>query len=64
MILVGVAVLILLASFVVNVLVVILQLLAVIAGILLILGGVALLVGRRWWRRGGPSDWGAPPASM
>ncbi|MDA4127137.1 MAG: hypothetical protein OK452_08065 [Thaumarchaeota archaeon] len=60
MILVGALVLILLAGFVVNIIVVILQLLAVIAGIFLVLGGIALLVGGRWWRRG-PWDWEQPP---
>lgn len=51
MILFGVAVLVVLASFVVSILVVILQLLAVIVGIFLVLGGIVLLVfGRRPWR--------------
>ncbi len=62
MILVGAFVLILLAGFVVNIIVVILQLLAVIIGIFLVLGGLVLLVGRRWWRRG-PWDMEQAPAS-
>ena len=60
MILVGIAVLILLASFVVSVIVTILELLVVMVGILLVLGGIAvLLFGRRVWRRG-PWGWGPP----
>ena len=50
MILVGIAVLILLASFVVSVIVTLLELLVVMVGILLVLGGIAvLLFGRRVW---------------
>ena len=63
MILVGVAVLILLSSFIVSVIVTILELLAVVVGVILIFGGVAvLLFGRRMWRRG-PWGWDRPPAS-
>ena len=63
MVLAGVAILILLASFIVSVNVTLLELLAVIVGILLVLGGIALLLfGRRMWRRG-PWWWGGPPAS-
>lgn len=60
MVLVGVAVLILLAGFLVSVIVTILELLAVIMGIALIIGGLAMLLfGRRVWRRG-PWGWGPP----
>lgn len=60
MVLVGVAVLILLAGFVVSVIVTILELLAVLLGIFLVIGGVAvLLFGRRLWRRG-RWGWGPP----
>jgi hypothetical protein len=63
MTLVGVALLILLAGFVVSVIVTLLELLAVIVGVILILGGIAMLIfGRRIWRRG-PWGWGGPPAS-
>jgi uncharacterized membrane protein HdeD (DUF308 family) len=63
MILVGAVVLIVLGSFLVNVLVTILELLAVIVGIVLVLGGIAMLLfRRRFWRRG-PPGWGPPPAS-
>ncbi len=63
MILVGVAVLILLAGFIVSVIVTLLELLAVIIGIVLILAGIAaLVVGPRWWRRR-PFDWDEHPAS-
>lgn len=62
MILVGAAVLILLAGFIVSVIVTLLELLAVIVGIVLVLGGVAaLVVGPRWWRRR-PFDWDEHPA--
>ncbi|MDG7007450.1 MAG: hypothetical protein JRN06_04300 [Nitrososphaerota archaeon] len=63
MILVGVAVLVLLASFIASVIVTLLELLAVIVGLALVLGGIAMLLfGRRMWRRG-PWRWGGPPAS-
>jgi len=63
MILVGAVVLLVLASFIVSVIVTILELLAVIVGIILILGGIVFIVfGRRGWRRG-PWDWGENPAS-
>ena len=62
MILVGIAALILLASFVVSVIVTLLELLAVVVGVVLILGGIAMLFfGRRMWRRG-PWGWGEHPA--
>lgn len=63
MILVGVAVIILLSSFIVSVIVTLLELLAVIAGVALIVGGIAMLLfGRRTWRRG-PWVREMPPAS-
>lgn len=51
MIVVGALVLILLSSFVVSVLIMILELLAVVVAILLILVGLVLFVGGRWWGR-------------
>ena len=63
MILAGVAVLILLAGFIVSVIVILLELLAVIVGVVLILGGIDMLIfGRRIWRRG-PWGRGEHPAS-
>jgi hypothetical protein len=63
MILFGGVVLLVLASFIVSVIVTILELLAVIIGIILVIGGIALIVfGRRGWRRG-PWDWGGNPSS-
>lgn len=60
MVLVGLAILILLASFVVSIIVTIIELLVVIVGIFLILGGLAMLIfGRRGWRRGS-WIWGGP----
>ena len=58
--LVGAAVLILLAGFLVSVIVTILELLAVVAGVVLIIGGIAMLLlgGRVWKRR--PWGWGPP----
>lgn len=62
MILVGAAVLILLAGFLVSVIVTLLELLAVVAGFILVLGGVAMLLfGRRVWRRR-PWGWEGPPS--
>jgi membrane protein implicated in regulation of membrane protease activity len=61
MVLLGVAILILLASFLVAVIVVLLEFIAVAIGIFLILGGLALLFGRRWMRR--RWDTGQHPAS-
>jgi len=62
MILVGFIVLIVLASFIVSVIVTILELLAVIVGIILVLGGIALVIfGRKGWRLR-PWDWGENPA--
>lgn len=58
MIVVGVVILVLLASFVVNLLVVILQLLAVVIGIVLVLGGIAMVLFGRWFWRQGPRGWG------
>ncbi len=52
MVILGVAVLVILASFVVTVIVDLLKLVAVGVGILLILGGLAFLFGRRWMRKG------------
>ncbi len=61
MILIGALVLILLSSFIVNVIVTLLELLAVIVGVVLVLGGIAMLIfGRRFWGRRGWS-WGPPP---
>jgi membrane-bound ClpP family serine protease len=54
MIVLGLLILVFLASFVVSVILVILQLLAVVVGILLVAGGVALLVFGRWLRGDGP----------
>jgi len=60
MILVGVAVLILLASFIVSVIVTLLELLAVIVGIILVVAGIGILLfGRRRWRRA-PWGWDMP----
>jgi len=63
MVLFGIALLILLASFIVSVIVTLLELLAAIVAVVLILGGIAMfLFGRRmWWR--GPWGWGEHPAS-
>jgi hypothetical protein len=63
MALVGVAILILLASFVVSVIVTLLELLAVIIGVALIIGGMAMLLFGRRMRGRGPWSWGGPPAS-
>ena len=56
MILAGALVLVLLSSFIVSVLVTLLELLAAIVGIALVLGGIAMLIsgGRDWrgWRWG------------
>jgi hypothetical protein len=63
MALVGVVILIVLASFILSVIVFLLELVAVIIGIVLVLGGVAMvLYGRKWW---GGERWerGPPPAS-
>lgn len=62
MVVLGIAVLVLLASFLVAVIVVLLEFIAVAIGILLILGGLALLFGRRWMRKGRWES-GPPPAS-
>lgn len=62
MIVVGALILILMASFVVNVIVMILELLAVVVGIVLVLGGVAMLMFGRWFLGRGPRNWG-PPSS-
>ena len=52
MIVTGVIVLILLASFIFTVIVFLLELLAVIIGIVLVLGGIAAIaVGPKWWKR-------------
>jgi amino acid permease len=59
MIIVGLAVLILMASFVVSLIWVILQLLVVIVGIILVFGGIAALLFGRRFRRGGPWDRGS-----
>ena len=58
----GVAILVLLAGFILKVLVFILDSAAVFIGILLVLGGLALLFGRKWMRRSGPR-WGPSPAN-
>ena len=51
---------ILLASFVVSVIVIILELFVVVVGIILIVAGIAMvLLGGRSWR-GGPWKWGPP----
>lgn len=63
MVLAGLVILILLASFVVSVIFVILELLAVIVGIVLVLGGIAMFLFGRGFRRWGPREWGPPPAS-
>jgi len=60
MVLAGALILVLLGSFIVSVIVVVLQLLAVIVGIILVLGGIAMfLFGHRFGRRrpweGGPA---------
>jgi hypothetical protein len=60
MIVVGVAILVLLASFVVDVLFIILQLLAVIIGIVLVLGGIAMLFFGRWFWGRRSSHWEQP----
>jgi protein-S-isoprenylcysteine O-methyltransferase Ste14 len=61
MILVGAVVLILLASFIVSVLITILELFAVIVGVILVLGGIAVfLFGGRWWGR---RPWDEHPAA-
>lgn len=63
MILVGVAVIILLASFIVSVIVTLLELLAAVVGVVLVVGGIAMILfGRRMWRRG-PWGWGEHPAN-
>ena len=60
MILLGAAVLIFLAGFIVNFIVTLLEILAVIAGVVLVLGGIAMLLfGRRAWSRG-PWGWNGP----
>lgn len=56
MIIAGFIVLFLLASFIIGVIVFLLELLAVMVGIVLVLGGIAaIVIGPRWKRR--PWDW-------
>ena len=63
MMLLGAAVLILLAGFIVQFIVTLLEVLAVIVGAILLLGGLALLIlGGRGWRRR-PCGWDAPPSN-
>ncbi len=62
MILLGAAVLALLAGFIITIIVTLLKLIAVAIGIILIVAGVALLVGRRWLK-GPPWMWSRPPSS-
>ena len=63
MMLLGAAVLILLAGFIVQFIVTLLEVLAVIVGVILLLGGLALLIlGGRGWRRR-PWGWDAPPSN-
>jgi hypothetical protein len=51
MIVVGAVILVLLSSFVVSVIVTILESLLVIVGIVLVLGGIVVVIfGRSWWR--------------
>ncbi len=62
MILLGIGVLIVMSSFIVTVLVTLLQLLAVFIGICLLLGGIAMvLFGSRFAKRR-REFWGPPPA--
>lgn len=62
MILLGLGVLIIMASFIVTVLVTLLQLLAVFVGIFLLLGGIAIAIfGGRFGKRR-REFWGPPPA--
>lgn len=64
MILIGAVLLVLLSSFIVSVIITLLELLAVIVGVVLVLGGIAIMLfGRRFWRRG-PGSRGSHPASM
>jgi membrane protein YdbS with pleckstrin-like domain len=52
MVIAGVIVLTLLASFIFMVIVLLLELLAVMIGIVLVLGGIAAIaVGPKWWKR-------------
>lgn len=56
MIIVGAVLLFFLASFIVGVIVFLLELLAVIVGVVLVLGGIAaIVIGPRWKRR--PWEW-------
>jgi uncharacterized membrane protein HdeD (DUF308 family) len=57
MILVGAVILILLASFVVSIIVTILELFLVIIGIFLVLGGIAAILFGGRWRRRAPWGW-------
>ena len=63
MILVGAVLLILLSSFIVSVLITILELFAVIVGVILVLGGIALFFFGGRWRRRGSRPWDEHPAS-
>lgn len=57
MIIVGAVILFFLASFIVGVIVFLLELLAAIVGIVLVLGGIAaIVIGPRWKRRPWGSD--------
>lgn len=59
MILVGVAILMVLAGFLVSIIVTVLELLAVLVATLLVLEGIAMLLfGTRVWRR--RWEWGPP----
>jgi hypothetical protein len=60
MVLVGLAILILLADTVVGILEILLKVIAIFIGMMLILGGLALILGRRWIRN---ARWGQAPAS-
>jgi multisubunit Na+/H+ antiporter MnhG subunit len=62
LILLGVAILALLAGFIIHIIETLLKLIAVFIGFVLIAAGVALLVGRRWIR-GGAWRWGPPTLS-
>jgi uncharacterized membrane protein HdeD (DUF308 family) len=57
----GVLILIVLGSFILSVVLFILQLLAVAIGVFLVVAGVALLVRRRWMK--GPWERGPAPAT-
>ena len=62
LVILGAAILLFLAGFIVHAIVTLIKLLAVLVGFVFVLLGIFLIVGRRYMRRG-PWDWGSSPAT-